>query len=499
MKDRIALWTAAFGAVLHVTVANRYDLFRDELYFIVCGRHPAFGYVDQPPLIPLAAAAAYALGGETWMVRLPAVFAAAALAWITVRFVRLLGGSDSAAWLAGLAVVVAPMFAGLTATLNTTTFEPLAWTTVAYGLARVTVRDDRRALIWMAPVAGFAMEAKYALPLWLLALAAGLSLTPERRIIARQDSWLAVAIAGLIALPSLIWQAAHDWPFAELVRNAHVKDSAGTPLAFALNQLLVYGPLFAPIWLGGFFAPFVIPALRKLRFVSIAFAVAALAIVTGHGKDYYLAPAVPTLFAVGAVALEYTVRSVRIRVVYSVVAVVLAFPLLPLALPIVPPARLLAYERALHLAPQQQERSDAGDTFPSTFADMLGWHDLVRQVGTAYASLTPAERRNTALLVDNYGEAAALDLYGGAYGLPRALAGQNQYYLWGPIPDERAANVLRVQGNVSALRPYCRAVRVLGTTQSRYARSFEQDKVIAFCRGLHPALSHIWPELKSFI
>jgi hypothetical protein len=36
--------------VLHLIVAGRYDIFRNELYFIVCGRHPDFGYVDQPPL-----------------------------------------------------------------------------------------------------------------------------------------------------------------------------------------------------------------------------------------------------------------------------------------------------------------------------------------------------------------------------------------------------------------------------------------------------------------
>jgi len=36
--------------VVHLLTIGRYGYFRDELYYIACGRHLAFGYVDQPPL-----------------------------------------------------------------------------------------------------------------------------------------------------------------------------------------------------------------------------------------------------------------------------------------------------------------------------------------------------------------------------------------------------------------------------------------------------------------
>ncbi len=135
---------------------------------------------------------------------------------------------------------------------------------------------------------------------------------------------------------------------------------------------------------------------------------------------------------------------------------------------------------------------------PQIFADMLGWHDFVREVGVAYDSLPPNERARTSILVDNYGEAAALDVYGTAYGIPPALSGHNQYFFWG-LRGQDPENVLRVQSNPERLRPYCAQMRELGTTRSRYARGLENGKTIAFCRGVHPSLATIWPSFKVFI
>jgi hypothetical protein len=359
--------------------------------------------------------------------------------------------------------------------------------------------DDRRAPLWAGVVAGLALEAKYALPLWFFALAVGLLLTQQRRILARGEVWLGFGIAALLASPSLIWQDTHGWPFAELVHNASRKDEPVPPLAFVLNQVLVYGPLFAPLWIGGIIAPFALAALRAVRFVSIASVITAVVTIASHGKDYYLAPAVPVLFVFGSVGLERTIRCARLRTVYVVVAVAGALPILPLALPIVAPQSLVAYERTMRIVPQQQERGDANAALPSTFADMLGWHDFVRQVGTAYDSLPPNQRRMTAILVENYGEAAALDLYGAPFGLPAARSFHNQYYFWGPGPDAGSVNILRVQDDLDALRPYCASVRLLGTTHTLIARAFEQGKIIAFCRGVHPQLSRLWPKLKAII
>ena len=482
---------------LHLLVANRYDVFRDELYFIVCGRHPSFGYADQPPLVPLLAAALYALGAQTWVLRLPVVVASALLVFLVVRFVRLLGGGNAAATAAGLCAAFAPMFLGLLATFNTTAFEPLAWTTVACLLARTALRDERRGLVWAGVVAGLAFEAKYALIVWLVALLAGLALTPQRRMLTYRELWAGVAVAIVLALPSVVWQAAHGWPFVDLVRAAGDKNAVVAPVAFVLNQVLVMNPLFAPVWIAGIVAPFARRDLAPLRFVAIAFVVAVALTMLSHGKDYYVAAAYPALFAIGAVALERLVRSAIVRVAYLGAAVALSAVAAPTAMPILPPADVPAYMARLHIAQQQQERG-ASAPLPQTFADELGWHDFVREVGTAYASLPASERDRTSVLVDNYGEAAALDVYGAPYGLPPALAGHNQYWYFGPRGQD-PRNVLRVQRHVERLRPYCARVRVLGTTSSPFAMGYENGKTIAFCDEVKMPIAKIWPQLREMI
>jgi 4-amino-4-deoxy-L-arabinose transferase-like glycosyltransferase len=268
---------AAATALLHLAVAGRYGYFRNELYFIDCGRHPAFGYVDQPPLIPLLAAATQAFGHRLWLLRLPAVVAAAALVPVTAAFAMLLSRRTAVVVTAAVAAALSPALAAVTATLTTTTFEPLAWTACAYFITRYIVRRDANSMLWAGLVAGLAMEAKYGIVMWLAGVFLGLLLF-RRDVLLTKKLWLGSGLAALIAAPSLLWQVAHQWPFLALVAHHHASgfDLTGGPVVFEIGQVLANNLVLAPLWIAGVIAPFVIKELKPARFLAIAFVVATV-------------------------------------------------------------------------------------------------------------------------------------------------------------------------------------------------------------------------------
>ncbi len=496
--DAAPLAAALIVVVFHLALGGRYDLFRDELYFIVCGQHPAFGYVDQPPVVPLMAASLYSLGLGAWGLRLPTALAAGALVWLAMRFARLLGGDGLAIGLAGFACAVAPMLMGIVATLNTSAFDPLAWTAVAYLLVKARRERDNRALVLAGLVVGLSLEIKYSMTFWMLGLIVGLTLTPERRLTLRPTFWIGGALAAAIALPSFLWQYAHGFPFLELGAAARGKNADIPLLPFAANQLFVMNPALAPLWIAGLIAPFAVRALRDMRFLIIAAAIVVVIVRLGHGKDYYLAPLYPMLFVIGAVALAPLARGAAgtaVATTGAIAAVAISALAAPLALPILSPPTLEAYIGRLGIAPQQQERSFRGTALPQVMADQLGWRDFTREVEGAWSRIPVSEQPVTAIKVDNYGEAAALDLYGN--GLPPVVSGHNQYFLWG-LRGQQPINVLSIQNDLTDVRPYCDSVTLLGRTWSRYAMSYENGKVIALCRGVKPSLVRLWPQLKHY-
>jgi 4-amino-4-deoxy-L-arabinose transferase-like glycosyltransferase len=500
VTDRMVLGLAVVVTLLHAAIGARYDLFRDELYFIVCGQHTAFGYADQPPLVPLIAAAFYKLGLGAFGVRLPVAAAAGAMAVLALRFAQVLGAGRLGIILATLSVCIAPMLLGLSAALSTTSFDPLAWTMIAWCLVRAIRLGEDHLLIVAGLVAGLDLQVKYAVPFWAAGLAIGLLATPQRRVLMRPALWLGLVLAAVIALPSFLWQMAHGLPFLELMDAAKGKN-VDTPLgSFLLNQIFVMNPLLAPVWMAGLLGPFLVARLKDLRFLPIACLVVFVLTRLGHGKDYYLAACYPTLFVLGACTMAEWARTEarrRVAVIGAGMAALVSLVLSPIALPVLPPPLLVAYVTRLGIAPQQQERSFRGTVLPQLFADQLGWHDFSAQVMAAWRRIPEHQRAQTGIKVDNYGEAASLDLYAGPQGLPPVLSGHNQYFLWGQR-GQNPVDLLVVQNHVERLRPYCRETQVLGETFSPYAMASENGKVIAWCRGLRTPLRLLWPEIKNY-
>lgn len=485
---------------IHLLFNGGYGIFRDELYFIVCGNHPAWGYVDQPPLVPLIASLSHALFGNFLVgFRLAPALAMAATVALTAEFARVLGGGRFAQWLAGLCVLGSGQFLAIGMLLTTDLLQTLTWLGCAWCLVRLAQTDDERWWIPFGIIAGIGLFSKYMIAFYVLALGVGVLATPLRRSLMRPWVYAGAAIALLIVLPNLLWQQQHGWPFLELGRaGASGKNLELSPVAFFTQQILLIGPMAAPVWLAGLWALAARPRFAAYRAFPIAYVLLFVLFVVTHGKAYYLSSIYPILLAAGAVAMEGWLKGTVARGAALAAVVLVAAVLSPLAIPVLPVETYISYAHALGLGPSATatEHKRLG-VLPQTYADMFGWPEMAAKVAKVYWSLPPADRAKAVFFGGNYGEAAAIDIFGGALGLPSAISGHNNYYLWGPQGHDGSV-VIEIGGNRDEYLKEFRQVDQAGTIDTPYAMPYETDQPIYVLRGLKTPLPILWPKVKHY-
>jgi 4-amino-4-deoxy-L-arabinose transferase-like glycosyltransferase len=128
---------AAIAKLLVHLYANRYyGYFTDELYYLACARHLAWGYVDQPPLIAVISRLSMMLWGDSLSsIRFLPALAGVGKVILTSMIARQLGGGRFSQGLAALSVLLAPGFLGMDNLLSMNVFEPLFWLGCAYLLS----------------------------------------------------------------------------------------------------------------------------------------------------------------------------------------------------------------------------------------------------------------------------------------------------------------------------------------------------------------------------
>jgi len=212
-QSRIAWAIGAIGFLLQMLFNGRYGYFRDELYYIACSNHLAFGYVDMAPLSPwLTRAFRIVFGDSLHAIRLLPALAFGAEVALTGFITRELGGKRWAIFLACISVLLAPVILGNGTRLAMNPIEPLFWMGCIYVLLLALNRDQPRLLVWCGILLGFGVLNKHSTVFFLAALVIALLLSPERRLLSTKWFWIAAAIAFCIALPNVIWQYVHHFP-----------------------------------------------------------------------------------------------------------------------------------------------------------------------------------------------------------------------------------------------------------------------------------------------
>jgi hypothetical protein len=484
-------------------VSGRYGYFVDELYYLACSHHLAWGFVDQAPLIALITwIERVTLGDSLQALRfLPAV-AAGVSALLAGLIARELGGRRYAQALASIAVIAAPLYLGLDHLLTMNAFEPLFWMGCALIVLKILNGGDPRLWLLFGVVAGIGLENKHSMLLFGFSLFTGLLLTMQRRHFAQPWIWLGGLIAFALFLPNLVWEIHRHFPTVELLQNVQ-KSGRNTPtgvLGFFLAQILLMHPLAAPLWIAGAWRLLRDKEGRGIRVLGITYVVLMILMLVFHGRIYYPAPIYPMLFAAGAVGFENWVERrawLWLKPAYITVLLVVAALLAPFCyFPMLTVNQYIAYSKFMHLAPPKIENQKEG-ALPQLYADQFGWKEMAQVVAGAYFKLSPEDQKSCAIFGQNYGEAGAIDFFGAKTGLPNAISGHQSYYYWGP--RGYTGSCIIVMGDTyESLAQQFESVEKVGTVYHPLSLPYRHFDVYLVRRLKGGTLEELWPRLKKW-
>lgn len=510
---RLALFFAAIKLLLHVGT-NLWEAhlgwgyFRDEFYYLMCGRHLAWGYVDHGPIVALQARLAETLFGHSLTgIRMFSALAGAARVLLTGLLTWSLGGRRPAQALAMIGILLAPQYLGIDSFLSMNSFESLFWMICLLAVILI-LRGHNSSSFWIlfGISAGLGLLNKPSMTFFLIALLIGLFLTPERRILFTRWAGVGVAILILFALPNLLWQITHHWPTLEFLHNGRVgnKNIALAPLPFLTKQVLNLNPVTILLWVPGLLWLCLHRTAKSWRFLAWTYLIFLAGMMALHAKDYYVVPIYPILFAAGAIAWEQrfanraAVRNNRVLAfpIYESVLILTGLLILPMAIPVMTPYRWVRYAKAIHLYDQSGNTENASSgILPQFYADRFGWQEEVDQVTHIFHSLSPEDQAKVAIVCSNYGEAGAIDFLG--RGLPPAISGHNNYWLWGPHGNTGDIAIVINGATPEAMRKFYDAVEIAGRMDHPLAMPFEHRNIY-LVRGRHKNLSEDWDQFKFY-
>lgn len=516
----------ALKLVVHLSTLSGYGIFRDELYYIACSERLAWGYVDHPPLsVALLWLTRTLLGESLSAMRLVPALAGTLTILLVGLIARRLGnrvlpagGQLVAQILAMTAALLVPTYLGSNHVFSMNAFDQLIWAAVAYVLTGIALRSPRDTAsrhktvdahgnwLVLGLLLGLGLLNKISV-LWLgLGLGVALLLTEHRTMLRRKGPWLAAALAALLFLPHVVWQARHGWPTREFMANATGQKMVGvSPWAFLTSQVdMLGGPVIAGLaWLGLAYL-LVAPAARRFRMLGWIYAtVFLLLILNGTSRAMYLAPASTWLLAAGAVAGTGLLQRIpaagwrRCTTAVAFGAVILrAGAAVPFGLPVLPIERYIAYAESLGVAPSTEERKEIG-ALPQFYADMHGWQAKADAARRIVETLPPADRERACLFAQNYGVAGALE-HLGPEDLPPVISGHNNYWLWGP-GDCTGEVMIFMGGDADELRTLFEHVEPATTIDCGYCMPYENEQTILIARGPHQPMSEsLWASIKHY-
>ncbi len=479
---------------LHLATNGEYGFHRDELAMLDNARRLDWGYVAYPPLAPFLARIELELFGPNLTgFRFFSALAVSAALVLTGLMAWRLGGGWYAQATGAVAAGIAPIVLIQGALFQYVSFDYLWWVLVAYCVISLLQTDDPRWWLGIGTAIGLGMMTRYTMAFLAVSLAAGILLTPVRRWLRTPWPWAGAAISILIFLPNLLWQIQHQFISLEFLASINARDvSLGRTAGYLPEQFFVStNPFTIPMWVSGLYVSFFRPPDRRYRLLGWLFLIPFLLLLVTGGRSYYLAPAYPPLFALGAVASERRLAGKEPvqarRMIWQTAAILVA-------------GLIVGAGLMLPLAPINSGWWQVVNQVHDNFREQLGWPELVESVSQIHSTLSQEEGSPVGILAGNYGEAGAINLYGPAYGLPQAISAINSHWLrgYGENPPQTLIVLGYSQEEAGQLFEQC---SVAGRITNRYGVENEETlyhEEIFVCRGTRKPWPEMWAEMRRF-
>ena len=503
-NEKIVLAIVALGCLtLHllVNLTGAYGFFRDELYYIACTDHLAWGYVDQPPFSLLVLKISRLLFGDSLTaIRLTPVLMHTGTIILTGLMVKEMGGKTFALLIACLAVALSPIHLGMSLIFSMNSIDTFIWALSVYLILKLINTQNQSYWIWLGVVLGIGLMNKISVLFLGSGIFVGFILT-NRPWFATRWPYIAGAIVFILFSPYVLWNMANDYAHLEFIHNASASKYAGlSAMSFIKDQLLFLNPIATPLWLAGLLGLLFYSPLKKYRILAWIYLTAfAILIVNGTSKGEYLAPAYASLFAAAGVFAERKLTSkkvVWIKYAYPILLLVTAIFLLPMILPVLSVDKYIAYSKKLGIVPSSNEGKKLSD-LPQFYADMFGWKEKAKDVAAVYNTLSKDEKEKCAIYSTNYGRCGAVDFFGEQYGLPKSIGIHNNYWIWGPRNYTGEVMII-LGGTLEQHVDDFESVTLEGVSSCDHCMPYENNVNIFVGRGLKYKIKDVWAHEKNY-
>jgi Dolichyl-phosphate-mannose-protein mannosyltransferase len=553
----LVVWIAAATVVAHLATGWRYGFDRDELMALDDARHLAWGYVQYPPMTAFLGRVELTLFGTSLVgFRFFAALAQAVALVLTGLMAKELGGGKWAQVVAAMAGV--PFCLGAGALMQYISFDYVCWVGVAYCVLRAVKDDNPRWCIAAGAAIGLGMMAKYTMAFLAVGALVGALATDSRKYLRSVWMWLGVLLACGTCAPNFVWEWRRNFISLDFLRFLHARDVGLGLTDWFLPGQLELTLLALPLAVAGLWFYFCTTEGRRFRILGWMYVVPLLMFLVMRGREYYLAPAYPMLYAAGAVWIERkwlaasggasewrerneaacgklegisgslttdtrqetdnaetrsaqrTAEKTGARQSEWNTALSVGRPApfgtrhsknirrivwICLVLDII-----FAAAVALPMAPVGSRWWNLSSRVVTVFPEEIGWPEFVQAVADVRAQLPEQDRKRLAILAGNYGEVGALNLYGAGFGLPHAISGVNSS--WERGYDDPPPDVLIVVGySREFLEQEFASCVVAGQVHNRLNIPNEEtieDPDIFVCRGLKEPWPEFWRKARRF-